>query len=139
MQYHPKLKTAAKEIEDILKKYDIAGVVILHSVYGQSENKDGTFYTNGFSEYIQRYNPSYSCAFIERDMLRIRSKLKDYGGDMKAQQKQLSATYNMITHLSKKTSDIALTLIDMENMLKKHVEVSDDEDAGETSHTQQNN
>lgn len=31
MQYSPKLKVAMDEVKDVLKKYDIAGFVVLHT------------------------------------------------------------------------------------------------------------
>lgn len=48
MQYSPKLKKAMEDIKKILHENDIAGFVVLH--------------TPGFSEYLNRVDPSYSCA-----------------------------------------------------------------------------
>jgi len=69
MQYSPKLKVAMEEIKAILAKNDIAGMVLLH--------------TPGHGEYFIKVDPTYSCAFIENEKLRIRSKLAEYGGDRK--------------------------------------------------------
>lgn len=51
MQYSPKLKNAMEEIKLIIDKYDIAACVVLH--------------TPGFSEFLNKIDPSYSCAKIK--------------------------------------------------------------------------
>jgi len=38
MQYSPKLKKAMEEIKAILKRDDIAGIVVLHTIEGGSIN-----------------------------------------------------------------------------------------------------
>lgn len=53
MQYSPKLKIAMDEIKQVLKKHDIAGFVVLH--------------TPGFTEYLNRVDPSYSSTFMDEN------------------------------------------------------------------------
>lgn len=79
----PRLKLARTEIEAVLKKHDLAGVVVLH--------------TPGMSEFFYDIQPSYSCAWIDQaaSMVRVKSKLADYGGDAQAQRHDQAATANM--------------------------------------------
>ena len=64
----PKLKTAATEIEAILTKHDIAGIVILSS----------TTHT----EYLMELSPTWSCCTWENrpegKLLRLRANRADY-------------------------------------------------------------
>lgn len=78
-----RLKIARTEIEAILKKHDLAGVIVLH--------------TPGMSEFFYDIRPSYSCAWIDESvpMVRVKSKLADYNGDAQAQQHDQAATANM--------------------------------------------
>jgi hypothetical protein len=81
-----KLKVAAEEIKEILRKYDIAGAVSLHSP--------------GHGEHFLHLNPSYSCASIVSDKeIRFYSKLKDYKSKEEQMQKQ-EDTVNMCHILS---------------------------------------
>lgn len=84
MQYSPKLKTAMERIKAILKEYDIAGAVILHSP--------------GFSEYLIKIDASYSCAKFEADYLRVKAKLQeDFDGDKDAWTQKITYTVNDYT------------------------------------------
>ena len=67
MQYSPKLKKAAEEIKSILKKYDIAANVVLH--------------TPGHSEYLLEITPTYSAAWLENGIVRFRARASDYNGN----------------------------------------------------------
>lgn len=60
MQYSPKLKKVMKEIETILKKNDVAGMVALHDVMGHYPTKEGGIRVNGFSEELFHINTSYA-------------------------------------------------------------------------------
>jgi hypothetical protein len=64
-----RLKIARVEIEAVLKKHDLSGVVVLH--------------TPGMAEFFYDIQPSYSCVWLDEavPMLRIKSKVADYGGD----------------------------------------------------------
>lgn len=125
MQYSPKLKKAIEQIKDILKEYDIAGFVVIH--------------TPGFSEHLNYVNPSYSCAFIEGKQFRVKIKTADLPGG-KEQAKQLANdTYNMVTHLSCSIAAHGIGYMEFHAMLKDKWKVEDTGGAGFTSHTQQNN
>jgi hypothetical protein len=77
-----KLKIAAEEIKDILRKHDIAGAVQLH--------------TPGHGEFILHLNTSYSCAhLIEDGELHIYSKREQYDSK-EAQLQQQANTSNML-------------------------------------------
>lgn len=79
-----RLKVARAEIEGILKKHDLAGVVTLH--------------TPGMTEFFYDITPSYSCVWIDEKagQLRVKSKAAEYGGDKDAQVRDQAATANMV-------------------------------------------
>jgi hypothetical protein len=81
-----KLKVAAEEIKDILRKHDLAAVVSLHSP--------------GHGEYFAHLNPSYSCAYMYNDNeVRFYSKKADYKTPEEQLQKQAD-TSNMLKVLT---------------------------------------
>lgn len=124
MQYSPKLKKAIAEIEEVIAKHDIAAVVVLH--------------TPGHSEFIIRISPSYSCATVDGDKLRIRAKLTEFNGDKKALEKTVTNTSNMLNVLANTMGKTSLTLLDVSEHLDKHVGAMHT-DGGESFHTTQNN
>lgn len=87
-----RLKVARAEIEAILRKHDLAGVVVLH--------------TPGMTEFFYDVRPSYSCAWIDQEhqMVRVKSLGKDYGGDRQAQLHDQAASANLFFGLA---SDLA--------------------------------
>ncbi len=125
MQYSPKLKKAAEEIKQVLKKYDIAGSVVLH--------------TPGFCEYMLEITPSYSAAWLENgDLLRFRARLQDYNGNAAMRNQKISDTTNMFRILGDQQGKNALMLLEAADYFDK---VTDAEhgDSNHTSHTTQNN
>lgn len=84
----PRLKVARTEIEAILRKHDLAGVVVLH--------------TPGMTEFFYDVRPSYSCAWIdeERQMVRVKSLGADYGGDRQTQLHDQAASANLFHGLA---------------------------------------
>lgn len=83
-----RLKVARAEIEGILRKHDLGGVVVLH--------------TPGMSEFFYDVRPSYSCVWIDEkaQALRVKSLQADYGGDREAQRLDQAATANMVRALA---------------------------------------
>lgn len=84
-----RLKTARIEIEAVLKKHDLAGVVALH--------------TPGMGEFFYDIRPSYSVCWIDESvpMVRIASKLdRDHGGDRERQRHDQAATANMVASIA---------------------------------------
>lgn len=122
MQYHPKLKKAMKQIEDILKENDIAGVVILH--------------TPGYSEFLNHCLASYSCARVEPNGVRLKLSPKEIGKE-KAQF-LADNTYNMVTHFAKVLGDHSAMYNDLHKILKEKLG-GQDFGSGYTSHQSQNN
>lgn len=81
-----KLKVAAEDIKEILKKYDIAASIVLH--------------TPGHGEYLNVLNTSYSCAYQYNDReLRFYNKASDYKTPEEAK-KKLEDTNNMLAVLT---------------------------------------
>ena len=124
MNYSPKLKKAAEEIKAVLKNYDIAGIVTLH--------------TPGFSEYLFHITPSYSCAKVETDAIRIRAKLIDFKGDKQKQKQVLTDTSNMFNLLSETTFRMNFQLTACSDALDKQVN-AEHGNGNHTSHNSQNN
>lgn len=125
MQYSPKLKKAMVAIKAILKEYDIAGLVVIH--------------TPGHSEYLVRIDPSYSCAKFESDsMVRIRAKLADFNGDKDAWTKKVTDTSNMLSLLSEVTMRTGLSVAELSERMDKIVD-AEHFGGGHTSHGTQNN
>jgi hypothetical protein len=124
MQYSPKLKTAMEEIKAILAKHDIGAMVVLH--------------TPGYSEFLNKLNPSYSCIIQTGDEIRFKSKLADYNGDKKAWQKKTTDSLNLLQCITETTGYVLMPLIDFTEKLEKAL---DAESAGDgfSSHTIQNN
>lgn len=84
-----RLKIARTEIEAVLARHDLAGVVVLH--------------TPGMSEFFYRITPSYSVVRFNdvSGELRVRSKLdRDHGGDATLQRHDQTATANMTAALA---------------------------------------
>lgn len=124
MQYSPKLKNAAEEIKLILKKYDIAANIILH--------------TPGFTEYLLHITPEYSCAWLENDQVRFRAKKEDYNGSRAIRNKKIADTTNMFRLLAHTAAQNALSLITVADHFDKVTGADHGED-NHTSNTQQNN
>lgn len=85
----PRLKVARLEIEALLQKHDLAGVVVLH--------------TPGMSEFFYNISPSYSVCWIDESArrVRIRSRVqREHQGDAAAQQRDQAATANMTAALA---------------------------------------
>lgn len=122
MQYSPKLKKAMEEIKDILNKNDIAGFVVIH--------------TPGFSEYLNHFETSYSCAKLIGGEVRLKLNSKEIGVD---KAKVIARdSLNMMTHIAKATGENALFYFDAEKILQDKFG-GEDLPGNESSHIQQNN
>lgn len=123
MQYSPKLKKAAEEIKEIMAKYDIAGMVVLH--------------TPGFSEFVLNITPTYSCAWIQGERFRFKAKKAEFGSPEEWKQK-ISDTANMLHHLSTQGGQLAMNLVHASETVDKAVNAEYDGPGGFTSHSTQN-
>jgi len=140
MQYSPKLKKAMEEIKAIVKKHDIAAVVVLHNAEATSVSPDGWANTEGFCEYLLGISPSYSAAAIIPDgRFAVKGKAEHYGGDKRKRNKAVGDTANMLQVLAEQTGRLAVQLMEMEEILSAHVEEKDRYRGDDTSHEQQNN
>lgn len=120
MQYDPKLKKAMEEMKAILKKYDIAAVIILHRP--------------GFSEFLNEITPSYSCAHFHGNESVSGIRFKTHGRT----KEDVAATVNMFDHFAMRSAKNAMVYIETFEQLKA---ITGAESTGDntTSHTQQNN
>jgi hypothetical protein len=140
MQYSPKLKRVMEDIKAILKKEDIAGVVVLHNIEGKPAITKESIHVQGFTEYLFHINTSYSAASIENDRFKVKGKAVHYPTKGVRDEKVANAV-NMLNHLGIWTSKLAMQAIDMEGMVEKMVEKDKgfDDPGTHTSHSQQNN
>lgn len=107
----PLLKTAAAEIEAVLVKHDIAGVVLLSS--------------KTHTEYILHVDPSWSCCFVENTdkgrLLRVRSKRADYPSK-EAQNAAINDSVSLIMGLYDTARNTTELLGNVAGQIAKHVE-----------------
>lgn len=118
MNYSPKLKKAMDQIKSILKENDIAGVVVLH--------------TPGFSEYLIKIDPTYSCARLMPDGSGVRLKTKGLDIPKKKKRQMLTDTCNMLHHLSNTSGETAMSLFEVSKMIDQKLK-SEHEGGGHTS------
>lgn len=109
MQYSAKLKRVMKQLREILEKEGVGASVILHEP--------------GFSEFMLHTSTPYSCAFIEGDQLRIRSKRADYPS-LAAQKKVVTDTINMLQHFRDNSAFQANQLSEMIRRLDQQFEIN---------------
>jgi len=107
----PKLKTAMREIEAVLKKHDCAGLIPLVS--------------EKHAEYLYEIAPSWSCARVEETTdkgfgIRIRSKLKDYPSK-EAQKKSIEATAGMFLSFANMAAEQQGHMAKLIKMLHGHM------------------
>lgn len=124
MQYSPKLKKAMQEIKDILSKHDIAGLVVIHEP--------------GHSEFLNKLDPTWSACRINGDRIRVKAKLEDFAGNVKARNKAIADTSNMLHLLCDTTARMLMPLMDMSKRVDATVG-ADHEKGGFTSDSTQNN
>lgn len=125
MQYHPRLKKAMAQIEQILQENDIAGMVVLH--------------LPGHVEYRLRTDPTYSVARWDGDELRVRARLvEDYQCDRAAWQLDVTNTINMLHMLAEVGGQISLQLFGLSENIGKQVK-AEHWNGDSSSSIQQNN
>lgn len=105
----PKLQAAVLEIQAVLKKHDIGGVVLLASQ------------TNTHFSY--ELCPSWSCARVEADGIRIKALRKDFAS-REAQQKVLTDTTGMILGFHTTLLHVAEQMQSLALVLGRHFEIS---------------
>jgi len=99
-----RLKRARIEIEAVLQRHDLAGVVVLH--------------TPGMSEFFYQITPSYSVCWIEEPhYLRVKSLAANYGGDLAAQMRDQAATANMTAALAEDLGRAASMFRDVDDLV----------------------
>lgn len=124
MQYSPKLKRAIQEIKDILSREDIAGVVILHEP--------------GFSEFLVKVDPTYSCAKIQDGQLKVKSKKEDFKQNPAMREKVVRNTANMLHMLGTNGGHCILPIMEMSSKIDRKIE-AEHERGKFTDHNTQNN
>lgn len=125
MQYSPKLKKAMEEIKKVISKYDVGAMVVLH--------------TPGFSEYINRLDPSYSCIIQNGDEVRVRARAKeDFNGDKEARNQKIADTANMLHLLSEVGMRQGLAMSEVSQKVDQIVN-AEHFGNGHSTNTEQNN
>jgi hypothetical protein len=129
---------AMEEIKSILKKYDIAATVCLHTIEGPANHSGIDTHVHGYAEYLMHISPSYSAAHINGDRFQVLGKQAHYKSREERDTK-LASTVNMIETLSIETGRLSMQLFDMDEEMKKMVQVIKNGPDEDTSHVQQNN
>lgn len=107
MKNETKLKVAAEEIKDILRKHDIAGVISLHSP--------------GHGEFFLHLTTSYSCAYMPNDEeIRLYSKRADYATEEEHMAKKRD-TSNMLRSFTDTTAFLFQGLMNLSKSLDELV------------------
>lgn len=124
MLYSPKLKNAMSEILEIINKYDIAALVILHADGGGGD---------GFGETLLKIDPSYSVAKIQGvNLVKFKARLEeDFKGNRRLMKHKLAATANMLNILGIKAGELSLGVMDISEQFDKIIDVH--HDRGESS------
>ena len=93
-----------EEIKAIIEKHDIAAMVILH--------------TPGFTEYLNKIDPSYSCAKVAHNGSGIEVRLK--GAEVgKEKARQLATdTFNLVTLMADTLAPTAMMYMQAQEFLK---------------------
>lgn len=127
MQYSPKLKKAMEEIKKVMNKYDIGGVVVIH--------------TPGFSEYLNKIDPSYSALSFNRDGsgFSVKGHSKHYGGDKNKRDETVAHTRNMVEHIINRSGQFFMIYEEISKKMDDTFGKWDHESGDDTSHNQQNN
>ena len=99
-----KLTEARDRIKRILDEADIAGHVVLHNAPGKLE-------------VFTKLDPSYSKLIGLPPIVRLRSKLADYGGDTTKQREDLQATASMVRGIAELTGVTAVQLMDLADFI----------------------
>ena len=107
------------QIISILKENDLAGVVVLH--------------TPGYSEYLLKIDPAYSCARLMPDGSGIRLKTTGLAISNKKKKQMLTDTSNMLHHLSNVSGEVAMSLFEVSKIIDQKLD-SRHEGGGHTSH-----
>lgn len=110
------------EVKAVLDKYDIAGVAVLH--------------TPGHTEYLMKIDPSYSCAKIQGQELRF--KTKGLKLSKASKRKMIADTSNMMHGLSHTTGHLSLNLMSGSDKLDRIAGTSHN-NLGHTSQTELDN
>lgn len=104
----PRLKVARLEIEALLAKHDLAGVIVLH--------------TPGMTEFFYRIQPSYSVCWIDEaaGIVRVKSvRDRDHAGDAAAQLAMQAATANMTAGLASELHHAATMFTYLDQVVSK--------------------
>lgn len=125
MQFSPKLKKAAEEINRVLLRHNLAGFAVLH--------------TPGFIECITKLDPTYSCCRVNGDKLILKVRLEDYNGNIAAWKKSTEDTGNMLRSISLEVSHRLLPLIQLSELFDEQADAQHSDSGGKSSHTTQNN
>lgn len=105
MDYSPKLREAMEEVKAVLKKYDIAATVVLH--------------TPGYAEYLHALSPSYSYVSTDAETIRITTKKSD---SLEVKQEKLTNSANMLKILCDTNKMLYRNLERVSYMLDEMVE-----------------
>lgn len=110
MDRSPRLQRIIEEITAICRREDIGACIVLHE---QGALVDGKEYREkGFTEFELIIDPSYSCITHDNNMIRVRAKDEDFGGDVDAKSQVLYET-SLLLHMLKDAVGIQLQTLSL--------------------------
>ena len=106
-KFDPVLRVAMKKIQEILKKYDIGGTILLNSIT--------------HSEYLYHF-PPWTAIRFDKDGLRIKSKTEDYDS-RDSQEAVLEITVGMVANSRDHFLQSLKLFQDVMDKLEKFIEI----------------
>jgi len=98
---------AMLEIKDILKKYDLAALIVLHAP-NQSEK-------------LLRLDPGYSCMSVAGNKVKVRASLEKFNGDKEKRAKCIADTSEMLKVLTELSIEEIFPFFDIKEDFDKKV------------------
>lgn len=110
----PKLDQAMEEINQVLAKYNLAGIVVIH--------------TPGHTRQLAKLDPTYSCVqVVPNGRITLRADLKkDFGGNKAAFEERVMDTADMLKTLVVVTANVILPIGQVQHHLNHLLEQAND-------------
>lgn len=127
-----------QQIKVLLDENDIAGIVILHNIETTAVVTKENVHVKGFTEYLINISPSYSAASINNERLKVLAKAVHYPSKTDRDIK-MASTVNMINHLSTVSSNLTVTMLELNNHITQLVESYINDKPDHSTDIEQNN
>lgn len=127
-----------QQIKTLLDDNDIAGIVLLHNIETAPVVTNEGVHVQGFTEYLINISPSYSAASINNERLKVLAKAVHYPSKTDRDIK-MASTVNMINHLREGSSNLAMTILELNSHITHLVESCIPDKPNHSTDIEQNN